>query len=332
MNAPQIRIHVSDVGVSVTQQRPDVTSLLRGLPVDEALLRIPLLLPICGQAQAIAAKRAIQAADGNAERQNSAHDLALYKEQAVAAAWRLAIDWPSLIEHERRLDLLKSVQDALEPADIARQLLAFVPALVAVDTAADLEQWLTSSECTAAEVIRHARRCEQGMHTPARNCLKEAALCALVEQYLATDVFDPLSIEHKGIEVGPLALQRHPLLAASPEAALSQRLVAQLLDTVQIARQLSDAPRESQHGRTLFKGLGLGQAMTARGPVYHRVGLGPERTVSDWRILAPTDWHFSPTGPFLQEAQACTNREQLHLLAAGFDPCAPWTVEAQQHA
>ena len=332
MNAPHISIDVSAAGVSVRQQRPNVAPLLKGLPVDEALLQIPILLPICGQAQAIAARRALCAAQQKQDAHIEAHALALCREQALAAAWRLAIDWPALIEHERRLDLLKQVQDTDEPKALAQHLLAFVPGLQAVDSQDALRDWIASADCTAAEVIRHAQRCERGMHTPERRCIKDEALVDLARRCLMHRAFDPLTVEHDGVDVGPLALQRNALLKALEAAPLSQRLLAQLLDTLSIATQLLETPTPAPSSWALPENMGIGQAMTARGPVFHRIALQDGDTVQDWRVVAPTDWHFSPSGPFLREAQACTNREQLSLLAAGFDPCAPWTVEARRRA
>ena len=53
---PQIR-SPADGQFAIEQNRPNVTAS-EGLSLEEAVLRIPLLLPICGHAQGIAAQRA----------------------------------------------------------------------------------------------------------------------------------------------------------------------------------------------------------------------------------------------------------------------------------
>ena len=83
-----------------------------------------------------------------------------------------------------------------------------------------------------------------------------------------------------------------------------------------------------------MEGVGLGRAVTDRGPVFHRVALDSEGSVKNWRVLAPTDWHFAPGGPLDIEANRRSLRpEQLKLLVLGFDPCAPWSLrEEAAHA
>ena len=91
-----IDIRPGESGLDIVQHRPTVTGLLTGMPLAEALERIPTLLPICGNAQGIAAERAAAAARGEAEPDSDGHRQRLNREQALAAAWRLTIDWPRL--------------------------------------------------------------------------------------------------------------------------------------------------------------------------------------------------------------------------------------------
>jgi hypothetical protein len=61
-------------------------------------------------------------------------------------------------------------------------------------------------------------------------------------------------------------------------------------------------------------------------------------TVVDWRVLAPTDWHFGRHGPVTRELSAleAPTRGQVALVVASYDPCAPWTLHraatAEHHA
>ncbi len=53
-------------------------------------------------------------------------------------------------------------------------------------------------------------------------------------------------------------------------------------------------------------------------------------TVADWRVLAPTDWHFSPRGPVASRltAMAGQTRERVAILVTSYDPCAPWALHS----
>src|SRR5210317_2495522 len=93
--APHIDIAVRDGEAVITQQRPALVSSLVGMSVSRAMAFIPTLLPICGQAQSLAAQRAVAAARGESE-VNAERQAQPWREQAFAAAWRLTVDWPEL--------------------------------------------------------------------------------------------------------------------------------------------------------------------------------------------------------------------------------------------
>ncbi len=337
---PEIRISQSGDGITIEQHRPTVTGMLAGMGLEEAVLRIPLLLPICGNAQSIAAQRAAAGALGEPEPYAAEHTRQLWREQALAAAWRLAIDWPKLIDKPHEIALLKAAQGAVDPASLATQLLDLIPGLIGAETGEDIENWMKKSRCTAAQVVRHARLIEVGLevddspHLAAADHLHGLALAALTE-----NPFNPLEPGGAGgLEVGPLAMGRHPfipdLLHSERFGALSRRLVAQLVDTLVIAGHLLDEKSTYPLSAWPLGGNeGLGRAMTARGPVFHRVAVGDGEVVKDWRVLAPTDWHFAPDGPLMREANRLKlNDDQLRFLVAGFDPCAPWTVDSEEAA
>jgi hypothetical protein len=136
-------------------------------------------------------------------------------------------------------------------------------------------------------------------------------------------------------------------------STVASRLLAQLLDMRAIietlARDPDDAPcpqadawspaataevagggNGAINGGEGSAGLyGTGSAITARGPVFHRVVLAPGGdTVADWRVLAPTDWHFGPRGPVAAGLAAMKEPtpRRVALLVASYDPCAPWAL------
>lgn len=338
-NSPQITIGLADDRISISQRRPTVTGLLSGMSLEEALVRIPLLLPICGKAQGIAAQRAASAARGEQEPYAAEHTQQLWREQALAAAWRLAIDWPGLVGRDREIPLLKAAQQAVDPASLATELLGFLPGLINVEDREELISWVEHSNCTAAAVIREARQLEFGVDAPhAPHLASGEELQGLALAAMAHEPFDPLSPLGAGIEVGPLAMSRHPLVdricSSDTFGALSRRLVALLLDTMVIAGHLLDEQSTYPLSAWPLGGrVGMGRANTARGPVFHRVALDERDRVAEWRVIAPTDWHFAADGPLVHEAgRLGGDPKRVAMLVAGFDPCAPWSILEGDHA
>lgn len=335
MDEPGITIQVNRDGVNIDQHRPMVTSLLTGMALGEALARIPTLLPICGIAQEIAAKRAVAAARGEDAPSDLQDQDKMYGEQARAAAWRLAIDWPRLLDEPAELDALKLVQGTTDKTALASVLLAFLPGLEDVSTGEELAAWIASSTSLAARVVRKARHIELSL--PAQNGLQPcggAELVAIARAAFAVTGFDSLAPSGAGIEVGPSAMRRHPLIPLISDSgsyqSLSRRLLAQALDTIAIAEMLrGEYPVEEANSWTEEAGLGTGLAMTSRGPVFHQVRVDTHRPdrISAWRVLAPTDWHFAVGGPLSRAASGpAWDQSKLAWLVAGLDPCVPWNI------
>jgi len=76
---------------------------------------------------------------------------------------------------------------------------------------------------------------------------------------------------------------------------------------------------------------GLAQIEAARGRLMHRVKLAGD-TISDYAILAPTEWNFHPAGLAAQALASATapdpkNRElQARLLINAIDPCVAYEL------
>jgi hypothetical protein len=344
---PGIRFSITGRGVEILQQRPALTDVLGGMKVNEALQQIPLLLPVCGQAQSVAALRAVASARGEPETdaQVQQRQQTILLEQARAAAWRLAIDWPDLVAAPRELAGLREVHRSQGAAAHADALMAFLPGLDAVTSLDSLMAWVQGSECVAAQVIQRALRQQPVSVSGSLSSysLAGAELAVRAPRALAMEPYDPLQPHGGPAEVGPLAMARDPLITAlscEPGLALTcQRLLAQVLDTRYIAAELHKDPSENTGGSdagSRSPGPGLGVATTARGPVFHRVQLEADSNrVADWRVLAPTDWHCSNSGPLMDSVADCVpTPEALRLLVAGFDPCVAWEVVSgeQGHA
>ncbi len=77
-----------------SSRSPEVAAALRGLPVSEAIARVPLLFSICGRAQAVAAVSAAEQALGLRARDRALARRAwlVQAEAAQEYLWRLAVD------------------------------------------------------------------------------------------------------------------------------------------------------------------------------------------------------------------------------------------------
>jgi hypothetical protein len=333
-DSPRIRIIQGKDSVAIEQHRPSVLSSLTGLPVDRALKLIPNLLPICGVAQSVAASRAVEAARGEApdEDREAGRELKLWREQALSAAWRLAVDWPDLLGKPRALVWLKALRHSASNTECASVLESALPGLDAVWSVDDLARWADSEDNHAAGILRegldHARPVPQSGQRLAGTSLADTARASL-----GRNEFDALSPAEEAVEVGPLAMARDALVdrhADQLAATTAGRLQALVLDTRQIIRSLRDedkTPAEKHQAWQECAGTGTGRATTARGPVFHRVELDERDRVLQWRAVAPTDWHFAPRGPVARVLRDGGADKAARLAIAGFDPCAPWTLE-----
>jgi len=342
MNAdgPSITIHAGPRGIRIDQHRPSVTMLLRGMPAATALARIPTLLPICGGAQTLAARRAIEAARGEQPDQaaEAQRESTLWREQAHAATWRMAIDWPDVLGEPRELERMRQILNAGKGPDAASSIERALPGLERVNDTGELLGWIAGTDCAAARFLRRALSLEEAPEAPdgTTQCVTGDTLVERARTAFASPGFDALAPGHDAVEVGPAAMVRDPLIAALQSvqglSAVSRRLLAQILDSRFIARRLR-AATPGDHAMVeswqLAAGTGMGRAQTARGPVFHRVSLDPRDggRVTDWRSLAPTDWHFSPRGPLARSfSGAPVGLPRLRFAVASFDPCAPCTV------
>jgi hypothetical protein len=331
--SPEIRIFREADGVVIEQHRPAVLSSLTGLPVEQALQMVPRLLPICGTAQSVAASRAVEAARGElpdplreVERQHR-----LWREQAMSAGWRLAVDWPDLLDKPRALIWLKVLRNSADNAACASVLGSAVPELEAVWSLGDLRAWADSSSNNAAAMLGVALAQDQPLPASGQR-LAGQELAAAARAALADASFNPQAPHEQAMEVGPLAMGRDPLIAANSDrlaASTAGRLQAQVLDMRIIIRNLQSRAREpaaDPRSWTEGPGTGTGCAETARGPVFHRVALDQSDRVSAWQALAPTDWHFARRGPVALALGGDLPDNVARLAVTGFDPCAPWSL------
>ncbi len=143
------------------------------------------------------------------------------------------------------------------------------------------------------------------------------------------------------VETGALARVRaHPFVAgfhARFGNAVPTRMAARLVELALLIGVLGDdAADDEDHpwsqAFTLAAGEGLSAVQTARGLLLHfaRVAGGQ---VTDYRIVAPTEWNFHPEGPLVRGLEALAANDeaalvrQARLAVQALDPCVACNVE-----
>jgi coenzyme F420-reducing hydrogenase alpha subunit len=137
--------------------------------------------------------------------------------------------------------------------------------------------------------------------------------------------------------------QRAPVtdLARTLGNALLPRLAAQLLELASLQSDLRsqlgrlDEPIASP-AQSPGEGVGIALVPAARGLLIHRVAIDRGRItdgrISDYRILAPTEWNFHPRGVVFQGLAALpvtdadTLARQAGLFVTAVDPCVDYHV------
>jgi hypothetical protein len=294
----------------------------------------------------------------------------LLAEHGAALGWRISMDWPSLLGEPPEVRACADIRRTaaavsiaaergrwtciggvrLRPdrddlgrtvSELARMLVELFPE--AADPALswnELELAMQGGASTPARLIHAAcadELADYGRHDrpllPSMDADWFAARLAAEPQFSNAPTLDGTPAE-----VGPLAAQRHPLVAdaiAHWGATLATRLLAAALDAPVVAGRLLRAldtladgdPVEVDLTRT---GRGAGAVETARGPLAYFVDLAFGR-VRMLRSVAPTEWNFHPDGPFMAALDAAARVSDpalaARLLAASFDPCVPFRIE-----
>jgi len=81
-------------------------------------------------------------------------------------------------------------------------------------------------------------------------------------------------------------------------------------------------------------GEGIAVVRTARGVLMHHLCLAADK-VTDYVIVAPTEWNFHPAGAYTRDMLGLVERDaerltQLaHIGALSLDPCVPYEIEVR---
>jgi len=337
--------------------------LVRGKPAPDVQRLIPLLFSICARAQGAAAAAALAAAQQPSDVPGEAgrRQLDVTLETVQETAWRLLIDWPRAMGEATlvapvaairqacnhvtgdgaSLDAMLAVTDRV----LAEHVYGVAPHTWLAQTDLDaLDRWIDRAAPAPARLLRRLRDDSPGLGRSDVALMPEATHENLSRALLPALDADPefTRFPHwagRPAETGALARQAaHPVVAAllrRDGCIASTRYVARLVELAALMRDLrlgvDERPRPVR-GHALTSHIGLGLAETARGLLMHRVQVEDGR-VTDYRIVAPTEWNFHPEGPLTQglAGLAATDGERLErearTVVQSLDPCVACRVE-----
>lgn len=119
-------------------------------------------------------------------------------------------------------------------------------------------------------------------------------------------------------------------------AGLLARAVASIDELAATARDvravLAGEKPPAIHADQTGAAAGVAQVEAARGLLLHRVVVADGR-IDDYRVVAPTEWNFHPSGPVSEALAALpqADRQVAEMQAALFvtlmDPCVAWSLE-----
>ncbi len=122
------------------------------------------------------------------------------------------------------------------------------------------------------------------------------------------------------------------------KGALAARFEARMIDIAECFAQLEAAETESPAFQAFSPSPreGFAAAETSRGRLYHWTRLSADDRIEAHQIVAPTEWNFHPTGPFIEALLGATMDpdradRRIAQLAGLFDPCVPFRVEVREH-
>jgi len=330
----------------------DANRLVRGKSAQEAAQIIPLLFSLCGQAQGVAAALALDAAQGrlvaSPEQQRR-----VIVEALQETAWRVLLDLPQLFGLPGDPQTLAALRKRCAANPSGEALAAYLEALLerhlfgipsrdwcAFTTAAQLETWLAQAETPLAVMLRRLWHGAGNWGNSDIGLLPEFSAAQMVEQLLPALLADPnfAGLPHwHGLpaESGALArLSRHPLLEEMRHQqgnTVTVRLLARLHDLAGFTDRLRGGDTLWLRQAKVKENTGLAWLQTSRGLLIHYAEVENGR-VTDYRIVAPTEWNFHPDGALVRgltgkpAASADEARHHAALLLHALDPCVAYEI------
>lgn len=293
------------VGADVRSQRPlAMASRFVGRPVCTVIEAVGLLHAVCGRSHAAALRLAAAAAS----------------DETIAAderrAWTIRLAAERIGEHLRELYRTESDAGRLDRARAA---------IAQAQTIARSGQM---QDGAAAVFTAALRPTTIDVAAAAVDALTAADDATVVAALAADTAFERLpTITDRQPEVGPAARLGGSAAGSGATEAARWQEIAMALDTLAAA----DGPLWYAAGRWATDG-GFAAVESPRGRLYYVVRIGDDGRLVDARVLAPTEWNFHPTGPFIRSLigwrPAGDRRAAVVRRAQDFCPCV--TVEVEE--
>lgn len=350
--------------VDLRSSRPqEITRLLQGKSLPQALAMVPMIFSLCGVAQQVAALRAAESALGLPVKPEvaEARQILVWAETARELGLRLAhnwlqektlvcaelLQWFTQLKTELRWALELNPQldtNGFDRDTAARRLEQILKPLVGSET--ELSQLLFGAASTTpvAQQIKQLQKSLGDVELPLgavplssnmpsdlrwiTEKLTGEQACAFCAQPDAEGTCYETSIWTRNREAALVQQGQHAGLNE-----LTLRFLA-LVDELQALPGLIREYGEAGLAPHIEPGLGCVEA--ARGLLMHRIELEGDSMsdyrVADYKIVAPTEWNFHPQGTLVQMLEgAHVSRERLYTLVEKLillvDPCVDWEIE-----
>ena len=214
---------------------------------------------------------------------------------------------------------------------------------LAIDSIDALQAWAATADSIAAGAVNNI--CEQGWTSQGlSSCKPLPALddSSLLEHMNASDAAEFIAQptwQGDCYETTALSRQMQEpiihLLHQEFDSSLITRWTARLVEIALIPQQmlqlLRDIKNKKNSTNKSTQQLGLAQVEAARGRLIHRVNI-KHGLISNYQILAPTEWNFHPQGLIAQsllhiDAKDKQELDQLtRLMINAIDPCVGYQL------
>lgn len=328
---------------AVRSTRPQAASLLKGKSVGQVTQLVPLLFSVCGQAQAAAARAALQAAQQGGNEDLAVQEQRIRYETVQEHLWRMLLDWPKLLGiptqeacfvkwYAMLRDISAGMADRTSlKSEFERDWLGM--SLSDWRKLGDVQVWWRSGHSPAAQLLSELAEQSSGMHGAADSAMLPLWSAAQAQTACAARWGKAFSAapDVKGVALETGVRSYHPELSVGRYSGVLARVLARLADTVEL---IGDGARSRLDAYSSTAGEGVAVVHTARGMLMHHVLL-ENGHVREYEIVAPTEWNFHSAGAFvqemsgLQETDAARLSHKARLAALSLDPCVPYEVEVQ---
>ncbi|MEO1919754.1 MAG: nickel-dependent hydrogenase large subunit [Paracoccaceae bacterium] len=315
----EVRLH--------TNRMASVPALLVGRSPREVVDLLPLVFSLCARAHVVAAKGALGLAVSDADR------LVVLAENAREHLLRILMSWKakdtSALPSASVMRLVADAKLGYVENSLTSYLETHIFGLPLAEFLAfnsqDVVQWITQAKTVPARYLAEIiNKNWQGLGAAPTRFLPEMPMEILASR-LKNPHFSQLpDWNGQPCETGPLARQsKHPMVAAAIRefgAGLIARHLARLVD-------LALLPSQMLAGNSSPKAV----VETARGRLVH-VAQVENGMITDYAIVAPTEWNFHPNGIAVQSLAALREldktvlSEQACAVIRAIDPCVDFEV------